>query len=549
MVADRTSPSRGRRNLQRLTCLMLTLVAACCARQVAPQSAQAQRAPGLYDQPHVTLIALTDWQAVLKPCGCTVDLQKGGIERIAHYLDDLGKTDNSLFVVHAGSLLGEDEIADGRAAQVERRVQAFDESLGPLGLGAVALCGADLDKGGAWVSKTYNSASWPVLGTATWNGGVTRAKPFMLHKTRSGVTVGVLAVDPSALPEDEARQASVRASVADLRARGAGVVVVLSNLGRRASRRLARAVPGIDVMVAGSLDAKAEPVADLEREGDTLLVEASRHGAWFAALTLVPAGGSGGWREVSEFVPGAAKDLEERISSLDANLHTWRGKATLATERALPQFEADLGALRQRLEVARKATTKTLPAGRLVAYRMIGLPWSVAIDQRVAAIVKRYDDDIAYLNLRAAGAVPLPAPGEAGYVGQKVCLECHEAAAMFAMSDPHTKAWATLERVSKTHDLDCVPCHVTGYGKAGGSNLGHLDNLTAVLCEACHGAGSLHVQAEQAGKSGHILASPGVAQCEVCHTPVHAPRFAFDDYRKRLLAPGHGAPKAAGAKP
>lgn len=549
MVADRTSPALGRRALLRLSCLLLTVVTACCARQVALQGGDGKRKAGLYDQPHVTLVALTDWQAVLKPCGCTVDLQKGGIERVARYLDDLGRTDNSLFVVHAGSLLGEDEIAEGRASQVERRVQAFDDALGPVGLGAVALCGSDLDQGGAWVRKTYNGASWPVLGTAAWNGGITRAKPFLLHKTRSGVTVGVLAVDPTALPEDEARQAALRTSVADLRGRGADVVVVLSNLGRRPSRRLARAVPGIDVLVIGSLDAKAEPAADLEREGDTLLVEASRHGAWFAALTLVPAGATGAWREVSEFVPGASKDFEERIAALEANLRTWRQQATLATQRALPQFEADLGALRQRLDVARKASTQGLPSGRLVAYRMIGLPWSAATDQRVAAIVKRYDDDIAYLNLRAAGAVPLPAPGEAGYVGQQVCLECHEAAAMFATSDPHGKAWATLEKVSKTQDLDCVPCHVTGYGKAGGSNLGHLDNLTAVLCEACHGAGSLHVEAEKAGKGGHILASPGSAQCEVCHTPVHAPRFSFDDYRKRLLAPGHGAPKAAGAKP
>ena len=534
----------------RLALLALAVLTACCGRQVAG-NVPSPKAIGLYTLPHVTIVAVTDWQAVLKPCGCTVDLQKGGIERIGRYVDELRKADDSVMVVHAGSLLGEDDIAaaGGKAPQIERRVQAFDDALSAIGVTAVALPSVDLDAGGPWVRRTYDKARWPVIGATGWDGGIPRAVPSLLSKTKSGVQVGMLAADPAAFDDEVRRNAAMLSGIQDVRKRGASVIVVLSNLGLRQSRRLARAVPGIDVMVVGNLDLKAEPVADLEREGETLLVQASRHGAWLAAVTLVPGQGAGPWREVSEFLPGAEKDLEARIAALETNLKGWRERATVATQRALPFFEADLAEQRRRLDLARSAAGKALPTGRLVAYRTVGLSWSAAVDTRIAAIVKKYDDDIAYLNLRAAGAVPLPGPGEAAFAGEKVCLACHKDTAGFATADPHGKAWATLERDGKTRDLDCVPCHVTGYGKAGGSNLGHLENLMGVQCEACHGAGSLHVEAERAGKSGHIVASPGAELCESCHTLVHAPRFSFEEYRKRLIQAGHGEPVLGRAAP
>jgi len=527
----------------------LAVLTACCSRQLA-DPAKPQRASGLFGLPHVTLVAVTDWQAVLKPCGCTVDLQKGGIERISKYINDLRKTDDSVLVVHAGSLLGEDDsVGDGKAAQVERRVQAFDEALARIGVAAVALPSAGLDASGPWVRRTYNNARWPVVGAEGWNGGIARALPSLLLKSRSGVQVGLLAADPAAFADEARRSVAMAASVQALRKRGANVVVVLSNLGLRQSRRLARSVAGIDVLVIGNLDQKAEPVTDLEREGETLLVQASRHGAWLAAVTLAPGQGAGTWREVSEYLPGASEDLQARIAALETSLKSWRQRATLATQRALPYLEADLAEHKRRLGLALGAAGKSLPSGRLVGYRTVGLPWTAAVDARVAAIVKRYDDDIALVNLRVTGSVPLPGPGQAAFIGERVCLTCHTEAAGFAGSDPHGKAWATLERDGKTRDLDCVPCHVTGYGQAGGSNLAHLENLMGVQCEACHGPGSLHVEAERQGKSGHIVSAPGAALCETCHTLVHAPRFSFEDYRKRLIQRGHGAPVVGGAAP
>jgi len=532
--------------------LCLLLAVACCGKQqpdkpLSPASAgrtsplEKRAGGGLHDVPRVTLVAITDWQAVLKPCGCTVDLQKGGIERIARAVAELRSADDSVLVVHAGSLLADEEpVSSARAPQLALRMQAFAKALGDVGVAAVALSQQDLDLGGETARNLLAQAPWPVL-SLTPRAQVPKAQRSVLQKTASGVQVGLLGVD--AADPEVSRQQAVATEVQALRAKGAQVVVVLSNLGMRASRKLARAVPGIDVLVVGHLDHKIEPLADLEREGDTLLVHATRQGAWFAALTLVPRPGGGGWTEASEFVPGVAADLEARMATLGKQIDGWRKDTTVATQRALPFYEAQLADLRARLTKARSAAGRPLPAGKLVAYRAVGLPWSAPVDAGVQAIVQRYDAAVAELNQKTAGTVPEVAPGQAGYVGQAVCVACHTKTADFVAHDLHQKAWATLEKAGKTNDLDCVPCHVTGFGKPGGAALGKLAHLQNVQCEACHGPGSLHIAAP--ADKGKVTRVPTEATCLGCHTPEHAPRFAFELYRKRLLVPGHGLPPAA----
>ncbi len=544
LLASRQTAASPR--VRRLAAAALLLVAACCSKQKveAPPMAEptVEIAPtgDLYHRPHVTIVAVTDWQSVLKPCGCTVDLQKGGIERIAQYLDELRKKDDSVLVVHAGSLLADPEATNGaRAAQRASRLDAFAESLDRVQIAAVALSTYDMEIGGQVVNAVYDNAKWPLLAL---QGGSRKAMRSALARTKSGVAVGLIGVDPKAPEDDTMRQQAVQDEVVRLRSQGVRVVVVLSNLGLRGSRKLARSVPGIDVLVVGQLDEKIEPELDLEREGDTLVVHAARHGAWISALTLAPSGQDHAWKEVSEAVPGVIGDLEERIAAMDKSLADIKGRSTAANQKALPFFEARLADMKLRLDAARRAQGKPLPPGALAAFRPIGLPWSMPVDPVVAKIVAEYDAKVAEANVKAAGDVlPVP-PGQAGYVGQQACLECHDDAAAFAKADLHQLAWKGLEKAGKTKDLDCVSCHATGFGQPGGSNLAHLDGRTDVQCESCHGPGSLHVKAPTRGANSHIIAQPDATLCATCHTAVHSPRFDFTDYRKRLLVPGHGLP-------
>lgn len=517
-----------------------TLFCAACTKQasapvVAPQS--------LLSRPHVTLVAVTDWQATLKPCGCTVELQKGGIERIAQWLGELRQQDDSVLVVHAGSLLHDGEVAAAPAAQAQfgLRRQVFAQTLQRLGTAAVALSGWDLAHGGTETALAYAQAKWPVLALGAPPAGVA-AQSSLLTETKSGVSVGLIGVDGVAGTDDAQRLELVRVEVAKVRQQGAQVVVVLSNLGLRGSRRMARAVTGIDAMVVGQLDERGEPLRDMEREGDTLLVHAARHGAWMAALTLVPNPAGGGWLQASEFLPGAAADLEARQAGLQAQFDAAQRHATLATQLAKPFYVEQLTDLQQRLARAKAAAGQPVPAGKLAAFRSVGLLWSAPVDDTVAALVKTYDAAAA-ASAEKLAVQPVPAVlGQATYIGHGNCLTCHMPTQAFAMNDAHSKAWQTLEKVGKTRDLDCVPCHVTAWQLPGGSALGNLDKFQAVRCEACHGPGSLHAAGPVSGEATRPGMPALVAEkCAVCHTAQHSPRFDFAQYRQRLLVPGHGA--------
>ena len=536
----------------------LFVLAACCGRQQSPtapaaaRSASANTSVTLASLPHVTLVALSDWQGVIKPCGCTIELQRGGIERIARHLKVLRASDPSTVVLHAGSLLTEDELPEAHLRQQrDLRVSAFAEMLERLDVAAVALSSHDLKRGGAAVRRAYDGARWPVL-AAGWGGEIGRARPARVFSTASGVKVGITAVDPSSAADPAGRNGVVSAQIAAMRKQGAQIVVVLSNLGMRGSRKLARKVPGIDVIVIGDVPERSETVERLERDGPderTLLMRTPRHGAWLAELTLAR-NGDGSWREVSDLQPGAVAELSAKVAAQEAEIDRFRkGGGGVSVGRALPIFEQRLQQTRQRLDRARAAHDKPLPTGRLAAYRSVGLPWSLTPDADMAALVIAHDKTVGDINVKAA-AKPLPATkGQASYVGHATCMGCHAPTAGFVAKDPHYRAWATLVDAGKDRDLDCVPCHTTGFRKPGGSAFDNLQTFVNVQCEACHGPGSKHVAA---GGEGGVPRVPAASMCEVCHTQEHSPRFEFDAYRQRLRVPGHGkdpAPTSSARQP
>ena len=524
--------------------LLVAVVAACCSRQktslMQPTVAATPvgvAASNLRELPHVTLVALSDWQGVLKPCGCTIDLQRGGVERIAAYLERLRAEDDSVVLVHAGALLTEDQSPPPRrVAQRNLRVATFARILDGLDVDAVAVSSPDLKRGGQSVRKAYADSRWPLVATG-WNGGLSRAVASRLVRTASGVRVGVLSIDRAAAVDPAGRVEVVGKQAKALRAKGAQIVVLLSNLGLRSSRKLARKVAALDVVVIGGIPARSEALEAIDRDGRdgaTLIVYAPRQGAYMAVVTLA-LNGDGRWREVGEYLPDAVRDLRERLAAQRLEIERMsKGKQTVATVRALPFFEKRMAETGRKLAMARAARDKTLPSGRLVAYT------SVAVVRQVA----RYNAEVARINETAA-ARPLPAKaGQATYVGHDVCVACHLEVVPFAKTDLHYTAWKTLERLEKTRDLDCVPCHSTGFGQPGGSAFDNIGTFANVQCEACHGPGSKHVDAPGKGSSGHIVASPEATVCVGCHSPEHAPRFAFDAYRKRLIVPGHGLPVA-----
>lgn len=113
------------------------------------------------------------------------------------------------------------------------------------------------------------------------------------------------------------------------------------------------------------------------------------------------------------------------------------------------------------------------------------------------------------LSVAALACLAQAAAAAPGYVGVKVCTKCHDVHGESWAATSHAKAFDSLKANTKaeekkkakldpakdyTKDRDCVGCHSTGFGKAGGYALGKdpggPEKFGSVGCEACHGPGS-----------------------------------------------------------
>ena len=159
----------------------------------------------------------------------------------------------------------------------------------------------------------------------------------------------------------------------------------------------------------------------------------------------------------------------------------------------------------------------------------------------------------------------LPSTLFAQYVGVARCRACHL---------PETKSWeqtkmakafellkpgvAAEKKIAKkldpkkdyTHDSECLPCHVTGYGKTGGfESIEKTPALAGVQCEACHGAGGGYLKPnlmsfknKEYKRADLVAAGLNVVDaktCQACHNP-RSPFYAPFDFAARKKQGVHG---------
>ena len=152
----------------------------------------------------------------------------------------------------------------------------------------------------------------------------------------------------------------------------------------------------------------------------------------------------------------------------------------------------------------------------------------------VRALLENYQELLKQMNIPDLTPRRPYATGGA-YVGPRICAECHTTAHAAWSEAKHSHALAIV--VERTHefDPDCLVCHTTGFGYAGGyESRAKTPELALVGCESCHGPGSNHVEAPGAGY-GHVK-TPDL--CITCHDTPNSPQFAFDTYWPKI-AHGH----------
>jgi peroxiredoxin len=135
---------------------------------------------------------------------------------------------------------------------------------------------------------------------------------------------------------------------------------------------------------------------------------------------------------------------------------------------------------------------------------------------------------------RAGGAL---LPTNMDYVGSAACKSCHEPEFATWAASPHARAVETLASKGEAGNADCLPCHTTGFERAGGfpggASVEAQPDLARVGCESCHGPGGEHVK-EDAARFGDILSlgdkcdSCVILQiCGSCHDDERDPGFDF----------------------
>jgi hypothetical protein len=143
----------------------------------------------------------------------------------------------------------------------------------------------------------------------------------------------------------------------------------------------------------------------------------------------------------------------------------------------------------------------------------------------------------------------------AQYIGNHKCRICHSKQFKSWQTTVHAASLTNLAKADSAairgmakklgvklgkpaHETDdCVKCHVTGLGLAGGypgADSVSRANLAAVGCESCHGPGSRHLTAAEGQHKATIRrGSPETEKlCRTCHTAQTSPKFDLAVYRK-----------------
>jgi len=268
---------------------------ASAASRVEPGLALADPAPTGQNGLMARLLFTSNRRGEFEPCTCP-DVPLGGISQAVAQVAAIGRAQQPVFWVDSGDRFFRVDMALLSTDEAARRLRALllVDAANIGGLDAMGIGRLDLGAGLEYLKKLSKRASFPMLSAnlVDTEGALIFEPSILLEE--GGLSVGVTSVLADdvlgdgfgALPWKKA----LRTEVKKLRAQGAQLVVVLSNLGEQADRKLARAA-GADVIL-GSHGRGLTPEG--ERLGKTLRGEAGARGRYLGDLRWYRSGSGKG---------------------------------------------------------------------------------------------------------------------------------------------------------------------------------------------------------------------------------------------------------------
>ena len=506
------------------------------------------------------ILVISELMGYIEPCGCTIDLTLGAIERLSAQIKKL-KSQAPTIILTAGSHLFEHEhVKVHSRAQEEAKARLIRQIFaevgidahipGPLDLAAGVAFYRDLQKQYPLAEVTLNHAELSPQGQSRLIelnglkvgvfGIITSPIPHSSEETHTskGSTLNHHSASATTSEKpltkahiDQLKKTTAEATQA-LKAQGAQVVIGLAVAPRLIVRKLAEQSPQVDLWVLGEKAQEESALSPIIFNASVpdqraYLVEAGDRGRHLASLKLSQVSNQGDFADPQGDHARALKKLRLKLQM----------KEKFASRMPNPMMSRQITQLQS--QIAHHERTLPKVSGKRVEYRLIPITANLPADDRIHTQVKAYQDSLQQLNQAARKVKPPPANGN-GYAGQAECSLCHPDAQSFWEKTKHAQAWETLVKTQKTFDVECVSCHVTGWQEPGGSALGHTDKLQDVQCESCHGPATKH--AEIGGGESYVKLKVPAQKCETCHNQKHSPKFNYERYLKKVIGPGHGAP-------
>ena len=494
--------------------------------------------------PTVRLYLVSSPAGALEPCGCVKDML-GGVEHLAAFVKSQSADAPHSALLGAGPLFFMNTtLSNERETQDTWKADALARALGAAGLRAWAPGANDWAGGAATFDALAKAAQAVPLASNLSGPGLQAVRVFELSGNKVGVAGVSLPLYQANLPTGISALdtlSELEKAKAALDSQGARLKVLLAAMPRGDALRLIDRVPGFQVLVIGKSFDQGEnndrPTPP-EVVGTTLVVEAPNHLQALAVVDLFVRDDKFEFADGSNTAEAAERaSLVRRIAELEARISA-ASSAGHTTDADLAARRADL----ERLKAQQKASSQPeVPVqGSFLQYRLVEVRAALGSEQTVQGLMDGYYQRVNQHNQDVfKDKLPLPAPaGQSHYVGVEVCSTCHKSEREFWNHTQHSGAYATLSSAHKEFNLDCVSCHVTGYDKPGGSTVVHVEKLSNVQCEVCHGPGSRHVDTPLDDK---LIALPEQSLCAAqCHHEPHVNAdWSVTASWAKITGPGH----------
>jgi len=200
----------------------------------------------------LVLLSTTDVNGRTGPCGCHIP--KGGLARRAGFADSLRTLFGQVALVDAGGFFPEE---DGQ----QDRVAFMVDAMNLLNTDAVGVGARDLRYGASFLGAQVKRSRLPVVcaNLVDARSGRPLFDPYVIKKVGNAKVgfFGLIGAKADLGPSRDSLRiedptAAARRTVADMRKKGADVVVLLAQLGQVDSEDLVGAIDGVNAVVVGS---------------------------------------------------------------------------------------------------------------------------------------------------------------------------------------------------------------------------------------------------------------------------------------------------------